>query len=66
MQDGINAVISGLNGLSDGTFTSVTAGVWHKFRAGAALAPPVFAPYTSASIQRRICTQRRRLGSEIS
>jgi hypothetical protein len=66
MQDGINAVISGINGATSGPFTSVTAGVWHKFSGGAALAPPVFAPYESASIQRRLCTQRRRLGSEIS
>ena len=64
--DGANTLISDINGASSSPFTSVTACVRHQFRGGTALAPPVFTPITSVSIQRRVCTQRRRLGSEIS
>jgi hypothetical protein len=58
-------MLSDINGTTDGPFDSVTASVWRKFSAGAALDPWNSWPITSVSVQRRICTQRRRLGSEI-
>lgn len=62
---GVDNLISVINGATSGPFTSVTACVRHQFSAGAALTPPTFTPISSTSIQRRICTQRRRLGDTL-
>jgi hypothetical protein len=39
--------------------------VVHFFSGGAALAPPTFDPYIGVGVQKRYCSQRRRLGAEI-
>jgi len=44
---------------------SVSVGCMHFFSGGAALDPPTFDPFLSGSAQKRLCTQRRRLGAEI-
>lgn len=53
------------NAITTTNITSVSMGTVHFFRAGAALAPPTFDPYLSASGQKRVCSQRRRLGREV-
>ena len=57
--------LSDANALTTTNVTSVSIGTVHFFRAGAALAPPTFDPFMTASAQKRVCTQRRRLGSEV-
>lgn len=66
LTDGIGTCLVDIAAATFGAFTAVTPAVRHQFSGGAALTPPVFNPIDSFSIQRRICTQRRRLGSEIS
>jgi hypothetical protein len=59
-----NAVIASVNAITTGGITGTTLGVWHLFSGGVALNPPSFEAYSSATAQKRICTQRRRLGDE--
>lgn len=58
------AYLAAANILAEGGITAVECGVWALYRGGVALDPPVFHPYTDAHVQKRICTQRRRLGAE--
>ncbi|MGH6840456.1 MAG: hypothetical protein ACREDT_17055, partial [Methylocella sp.] len=57
--------IDDVNGLAPTGFDTVSIGVVHFFSGGVALAPPTFSPYLAVHAQKRICTQRRRLGAEI-
>jgi hypothetical protein len=57
--------LTDVNGLAPTGVDTCTLGVVAFFSGGVALAPPVFRPYLGASAQRRVCTQRRRLGAEI-
>lgn len=66
MATGAATMLSDIAAAAGGPFDSIVPCVRHQFLGGAALDPPVFTPITSISIQRRICTQRRRLGSTIS
>lgn len=59
------AFMGHVNAFTSGGLTTVTLGVYHFFSGGVALAPPTFAPFLSANGQKRVCTQRRRLGSEL-
>jgi hypothetical protein len=59
------AFITAVNGITTTNLTSVSLGTLHFFSGGVALDPPTFDPYLTASAQKRICTQRRRLGREI-
>jgi hypothetical protein len=54
-----------VNALNPGSITTVSLGCQHFFSAGAALTPPTFDPFVNASAQKRLCTQRRRLGHEV-
>jgi hypothetical protein len=56
--------LAAVNIIGEGGITAIELGVWARFRSGAALSPPVFHPYLDVSVQKRVCTQRRRLGSE--
>lgn len=62
---GAAGFLGDVNGLAPGSIETVTLGVVHFFSAGVALDPPTFDPFVSASCQKRICSQRRRLGPEI-
>lgn len=57
--------LEAVNGFTTTNVTSVSLGCLHFFRAGVALTPPTFSPFLGASCQKRICTQRRRLGPEL-
>lgn len=54
-----------VNALTAGGITAVVASVVHFFSDGAALDPPQLSPLVGAAAQKRICTQRRRLGAEL-
>ena len=63
LRSGANSFLSDFNGLAlPGDWGSVSLGVWHRWSGGVAIDPPVFAPFFSAGVQPRVCTQRRRLG----
>ena len=57
--------LSEMNALTAGGITAVEMGTIHFFRAYAALNPPEFSAYLGAFCQKRVCTQRRRLGREL-
>jgi hypothetical protein len=65
MQAAGASMLSDINALTTGSISAVSFGCVHFFRSGVALAPPTFDPYLSASAQKRVCTQRRRLGREV-
>lgn len=65
VQTGAAAFIDDVNGLAPTGFDSVSLGVVHFFSGGVALSPPTFDPYLAASVQTRVCSQRRRLGREL-
>lgn len=56
--------IAAMNAIDGNGFDVILIGVMHFFRAGAALDPPEFSPFITGAVQKRVCTQRRRLGSE--
>jgi hypothetical protein len=56
--------LAAANVITAGSVAVDAIGCWHLFRAGVALDPPEFGAYTDVAAQKRICTQRRRLGSE--
>jgi hypothetical protein len=58
--------LTAVNGITTPNIDSVTLGCLHFFRAGTALDPPYFDPFIGVDAQKRICTQRRRLGPEIT
>jgi hypothetical protein len=60
------AWLGDMQGLAPGGIDTVTPGCMHFFSGGAALAPPIFDPFLAVGVQKRICTQRRRLGRLIS
>jgi hypothetical protein len=57
--------LSGINGLSHGGISAIALGFLSFFNNYTARNPPVFNAYLGAQAQKRICTQRRRLGREI-
>jgi hypothetical protein len=59
------AFLAGVNAITAGGITAVQMGTYHFFKAGVALDPPVFDIYNAVGVQKRVCTQRRRLGREI-
>jgi hypothetical protein len=59
------AFLADVNAITTTHISSVALGVVHFFRGGVALSPPTFDPYIGASVQKRYCSQRRRLGAEI-
>jgi hypothetical protein len=59
------AFLTAVDALTYSSIDSVSLGCLHFFRAGAALDPPTFDPFTTVSVQPRICSQRRRLGPEL-
>jgi hypothetical protein len=59
------AFLDAINSLAPGDITSVTLGTVHFFSGGLALDPPTFDPFLGAGAQKRICSQRRRLGPEL-
>lgn len=58
--------LSTVNGLAPGSIETVTLGVVHFFRHGAALAPPTFDPFIAGKAQKRVCSQRRRSAREFA
>ena len=56
--------IDDIAALSISGISSVTIGVLHRWRNFNALDPPDFEAFTGAKAQKRVCTQRRRLGAE--
>jgi hypothetical protein len=64
---GANAAtfLSTVDAITTTNITLVTLGTVAFFRAGVALAPPRFEAFSGVGVQKRICTQRRRLGAEI-
>ena len=64
LNTGAQGFIDAVTAIAIGGIDSIALGTIHFFRDGAALAPPVFDPFIGASAQKRLCTQRRRLGSE--
>lgn len=54
-----------VNALTAGGITAVSMGTVHFFSGGVALSPPWFDPYLGVAAQKRVCTQRRRLGREL-
>lgn len=65
VSSGAIGFLDDVNGITTDNISSVSLGVVHFFSAGVALAPPTFEPFLYAIAQKRLCTQRRRLGSEI-
>lgn len=59
------AFLNDVNAITSTNIDSVSLGVVHFFSGGVALAPPVFDPYLGVGVQKRYCSQRRRLGAEI-
>jgi hypothetical protein len=57
--------LDAVNGITSTNIDSVSLGVVHFFSGGVALAPPTFDPYLGVGVQKRYCSQRRRLGAEI-
>lgn len=55
-----------VNGYSTSPFTSITLGTLSFVRNKLWREPPVFVPYTGASVDRRIDTLRHRLGPDIA
>jgi hypothetical protein len=58
-------LLTAISAITTTNISAVVPGTVHFFRAGVALAPPTFDPYLSGDCQKRICSQRRRLGREI-
>lgn len=56
--------LSDMNAITAGGITSVVFGVYRFFSGGLALDPPEFSAFTSGQVQKRVCSQRRRLGPE--
>lgn len=54
-----------VNGISSTNIDSVSLGVVHFFSGGVALDPPTFDPFLGVGVQKRYCSQRRRLGAEL-
>jgi len=54
--------LSDISGMTTTNITSVAPGVIRRHSGGVPLAPPTFSPYVGTKAQRRVCTQRRRLG----
>lgn len=61
-ETGIQAWADDVNTMTHG-FSTITLGVWHKVRAGVPLDPWEFDPIVGSAMQRRVCSQRRRLGA---
>lgn len=57
--------LDAVNGFTTANITTCTLGVLHFFSGGLALDPPTFDPYIGVGVQKRVCSQRRRLGREI-
>lgn len=64
MDTSIADFFAGVNALEPDGLGSLTIGTWHRWLHGAAITP-TFDDCTGMSIQPRICTQRRRLGSTL-
>lgn len=56
--------LADMNAITAGGITSVEFGVYRFFSGGVALDPPTFSAFTSGQVQKRVCSQRRRLGPE--
>jgi hypothetical protein len=63
---GANTYRTNVNGYTNTSMPSVTLGTMSFVRANAWRTPPVFIPFTSASCDVRLDTQRRRLGPDIA
>lgn len=63
METGWAAYLDTVAGLTETNITSTAVGVIHRVSGGAPLVPPTFEPFTGSKVQRRICSQRRRLGA---
>jgi hypothetical protein len=64
MNSAVADFLAAVNALTPTGFTTLTVGTWHRWLGGVAIAPS-FDACTGMSIQPRICTQRRRLGSTL-
>jgi hypothetical protein len=60
-----NAFLTAMNGITTPNISAVALGCVHFFSHGLAKSPPTFDPYIGVGAQKRICSQRRRLGAEI-
>jgi len=65
LNTGAAQFLSDVNALTFTSAPSIVLGTLANFRAGVALAPPQFKAYFAVAAQRRICSQRRRLGPEV-
>jgi hypothetical protein len=65
LSGGLADFLNTVNALAPSPITGLKLGCLHRWRAGVALSPPVFAGFTGVRTQKRVCTQRLRLGSEI-